>query len=163
MVASPAHNNPLQSDQSMPSCLLLSQKSRQHTLAPEQGRYVHMKASTYFAFTLILFGCTSPTRIVVQNQSTYDISIMHAWKFKRSSMSGTTIEAGETEEIKWNYNCVYLAINNTMISLDTSVNAQDGEVEKSATVVQFNGNSFFYTKPNGKKLEIPSIYSCRGT
>jgi len=33
------HNNPLQCDQSMLSCLLLAQKARQHTLAPEQGRY----------------------------------------------------------------------------------------------------------------------------
>jgi len=35
------YNNPLQSDQSMSSCLLQkAQKPRQHTLAPEQGRYV---------------------------------------------------------------------------------------------------------------------------
>lgn len=32
-------NKPLQSDQNMLTCLLLSQKSRQHILAPEQGRY----------------------------------------------------------------------------------------------------------------------------
>jgi hypothetical protein len=34
-----AHNKPILSDQGMLSCLLLAQKPRQHTLAPDQGRY----------------------------------------------------------------------------------------------------------------------------
>ena len=44
-------NNPLQSDQSMPSCFLHPQKSRQHTLAPEQGRYEFRK-ETLNGFTV---------------------------------------------------------------------------------------------------------------
>jgi hypothetical protein len=35
-----AHNKSFLSDQCMLSCLLLTQKPRQHTLVPEQGRYV---------------------------------------------------------------------------------------------------------------------------
>lgn len=36
--AKESHNKPVKSDQSMSSCLLLAQKSRQQTLAPYQGR-----------------------------------------------------------------------------------------------------------------------------
>lgn len=39
-------NNPLQSGQSMPSCLLLLQKPRQHTLAPEQAGSLDFTSTT---------------------------------------------------------------------------------------------------------------------